>query len=288
MTLAAACFQTLRYMFQKQLAARTLSAAGATFARFLYSAPLIAVGLAAYVFVSGQSLPLPPPAFWAFCMTGGVAQITATICVVRLFQMRNFGVGIALMKTEVILSVLVGLLLLGEGVSLRAFAAILLGLCGVLLLSAQPRGRVLNAGMALGLASGALFALSAVSYRGATLNVAAADPWLRAGTTLSAVTMMQLLGMAVWLWAAQPGQIAAVWAARRKALWIGLLSMAGSLGWFTAFSLQTAAYVKAIGQIELVLSLIASAVFFREKSTLKELTGMAILCAAILALLWVV
>jgi drug/metabolite transporter (DMT)-like permease len=292
MTIAAAFFQTLRYMFQKQLAARTLTAAGATFARFVYSAPLIAVLLGAYVWLSGQSLPRPPAQFWAFCLSGGVAQITATICVVRLFQMRNFAVGITLMKTEVILSVLVGIALLGEGVSWPGFGAIVLGVMGVLLLSAQPgatgRAGMFNSGMALGLASGALFAVSAVSYRGATLQVDALDPWLRAGTTLSAVTLMQMAGMALWLRWRQVGQITAVWRARRRAVWIGLLSMAGSIGWFTAFTLQTAAYVKALGQIELVLSLIASVLVFREKPSWRELAGMAILCGSIVMLVLLV
>jgi drug/metabolite transporter (DMT)-like permease len=292
MTVAAAFFQTLRYMFQKQLAARTLTAAGATFARFVYSAPLIAVLLGAYVWLSGQSLPRPPAQFWAFCLSGGVAQITATICVVRLFQMRNFAVGITLMKTEVILSVLVGIALLGEGVSWPGFGAIVLGVMGVLLLSAQPgatgRAGMFNPGMALGLASGALFAVSAVSYRGATLQVDALDPWLRAGTTLSAVTLMQMAGMALWLRWRQVGQITAVWRARRRAVWIGLLSMAGSIGWFTAFTLQTAAYVKALGQIELVLSLIASVLVFREKPSWRELAGMAILCGSIVMLVLLV
>ena len=39
-TLAAAVFQTVRFMLQKFLATATLSAAGATFSRFLYSWPV--------------------------------------------------------------------------------------------------------------------------------------------------------------------------------------------------------------------------------------------------------
>ena len=40
-TLLAALAQTLRFMFQKRLRIATLSTGGATFARFLYAAPLI-------------------------------------------------------------------------------------------------------------------------------------------------------------------------------------------------------------------------------------------------------
>jgi drug/metabolite transporter (DMT)-like permease len=144
---------------------------------------------------------------------------------------------------------------------------------------------LLNRSIALGLGAGILFAVSAVCYRGASLEIAADDPVVRASVTLSAVTAMQMFGMAAWLaWRDRP-QINAVWGARQVAVWIGLLSMAGSFCWFLAFTLQTAAYVKAVGQVELILSLLASVLFFGERSTSRELAGMAVLCVSILLLL---
>ncbi|MEP5087784.1 MAG: EamA/RhaT family transporter, partial [Paracoccaceae bacterium] len=127
-TIAAAIFQTLRFMLQKHLSRAQLSAAGATFARFLYSAPLVAVLLMAYLAWSGQALPSLSFAFWAYGATGGVAQVLATVCVVMLFKERNFAVGITFKKTEVIQTVFVGLIVLGEGVSWLGFAAIFVGL----------------------------------------------------------------------------------------------------------------------------------------------------------------
>ena len=60
--------------------------------------------------------------------------------------------------------------------------------------------------------------------------------------------------------------------------------MGGSYCWFWAFTLQNAAYVKALGQVELLLSLLASVLFFRETITLRELLGMSLLMLSILAL----
>ena len=57
-TLAAASFQTVRFMLQKYLSMGQLSASGATFSRFVYSAPLIALGLWAYVAATGQGVPV--------------------------------------------------------------------------------------------------------------------------------------------------------------------------------------------------------------------------------------
>ena len=293
-TIAAACFQTLRFMLQKHLSTGQLSAAGATFARFAYSAPVILVLTGLWLGLSGQALPALTGRFWAFALVGGLAQILATLCVVLLFKQRNFAVGITFKKTEVIQTVLVGLVLLGEGVSPGAFGAILLGLVAVLILSKTPgdasgwwRGLAAPA-TGLGLASGVLFGISAVSYRGASLQLGEIDAALRAAITLAAVTSSQMLGMGAWLyWRDRPGLVA-VWTARRGAVWVGLMSMGGSFCWFYAFTLQNAAYVKALGQIELMLSLLASVLVFREKVTGREITGMALLGLSILALIVVV
>lgn len=293
-TLAAAFFQTLRFMLQKHLSSVDLSPAGATFARFFYSAPLVAVLLALYLNATEQAVPTLSQAFWLYGAAGGAAQIFATVCVVMLFKQRNFAVGITFKKTEVIQTVLVGWVILGEGVSIWGFAAILIGLIGVLLLSDPPGGdgvwlrRVANRAAGIGLVSGVFFAISGVCYRGASLEIASADPLLRAGVTLSAVTAMQMVAMAVWLRLREAGEITAVWRVRKVAGWIGLTSMAGSMCWFTAFTLQTAAYVNALGQVELIFSLIASTLFFRETISRREIFGIAILGISILMLILVI
>ena len=290
---AAAVFQTGRFMLQKHLSTATLSAGGATFSRFLYSAPFIVVLLPIYMGWRGESLPALKPEFWLYGLTGGLAQITATVCVVLLFKQRNFAVGITFKKTEVIQTVLMGWVVLGEGVTLGGFAAIALGVLGLLLLSggAEAKGMRLkdlrNRAAGLGVASGFLFAISAVCYRGATLSVVSEDPFLRAGVTLGAVVLMQTLIMAVWLRLREPGQMRAVWSARRVAVWIGLTSMGGSLCWFIAFALANAAYVKAVGQVELIFSVAASTLFFRERISSREWTGIAVLAASIVMLVLV-
>lgn len=293
-TIAAAAFQTVRFMLQKYLATATLSAAGATFSRFFYSAPFILALLAVYLLVSGKPLPALLPAFWIYGIFGATAQIMATVCVVLLFKQRNFAVGITFKKTEVIQTVVMGWIVLGEGVTPLGFAAIALGIVGLLLLSGGEdaqgwrMGQVNKRAAALGIASGFLFSISAVTYRGASLTLIEDDPILRATVTLAAVVMMQTLIMVVWLRLREPGQMRSVWAARRVAVWIGLTSMGGSLCWFIAFTLQNAAYVKALGQLELILSVAASTLFFRERITGREWTGIAVLAASILMLVMVI
>ncbi len=290
-SVAAAAFQTVRFMLQKHLAQVSLSAAGATFARFVYSAPIACAILAVFVALGQIELPALPWQFWGYGIVGGTAQITATVCTVMLFGRRNFAVGMAFIKTEVLLTVLIGILVLGELVSALGMVAIFVGVAGVLVLSgpieANQQGwrRFLSPSAALGLLAGALFGVSAVCYRGASLQVALDAPMQRALVTLAAVTAMQMSGMWVWLKLREPGEVAKVLSAWRTAGFIGLTSMGGTFCWFTAFTLQNAAYVKTVGQIELVFGILGTVLFFRETISTREYLGMGLLAMSILGLI---
>ena len=286
LSVAAAAFQTLRFLLQKRLSMGPLSTGGATFARFGYSAPFIVVLAAGYIWHRGAGLPELTPLFWAYALTGGAAQIVATWCMVALFAARNFAVGIAFKKTEVVQTALVGLVILGDQIGAAGLAAMLVGLVGVLILSGgagAARWRVVNRAAGLGLLAGALFAVSAVTYRGATLQIASDDALMRAVVTLAAVVAAQATAMVLWLRWREPGQIGRVFAARRVAVWTGLAGLAGSLCLFTAFTLQNAAYVFAVGQVELIFSMIASRTVFGERMTPREGVGITLVTASIIA-----
>ncbi|MEP2534155.1 DMT family transporter [Shimia sp.] len=288
-SIAAALFQTVRFMLQKHLAQVSLSAAGATFARFVYSAPLAVAILGVVLWGFAPEVTWPGLRFWGFGAVGGVAQITATVCTVMLFGRRNFAVGMTFIKSEVLLTALIGLVVLGEGISSAGTIAIAVGVAGVLVLSGPVEGgvgwrKIVTPSAALGLSAGALFGVSAVCYRGATLTVASDLPMLRALVTLAAVTSMQMIGLWIWLRFREPGEVGRVLGAWRSAGFVGLTSMAGSFSWFVAFTLQNAAYVKTVGQIELVFGIIATLLFFRERISGREYLGIALLAVSILGL----
>ncbi|MCO4842085.1 MAG: EamA family transporter [Yoonia sp.] len=293
-TIGAALAQTVRFMLQKQLKSTQLSTAGATFARFVYSAPLVAICAVIYAVASGQGTPQIPTAFWGYAALGGTSQIIGTACVVALFAHRNFAVGITFKKTEVLLSALIGFLILGDVISMAGLGAILLGLFGVLLLSDVPaiagrfHQRIWNKGTALGLMSGLAFGFSGNGYRGASLSLENGDVLYRAIVTLAFVTAFQTTIMMVWLIWRERGEITRVLQAWRIASLVGLSSMAGSLCWFTAFTLQTVAYVNALGQIELLFSVIVGAFVFGEKISRREWQGLLLLTGSIVLLVLVI
>ncbi|SIS69508.1 hypothetical protein SAMN05421759_102428 [Roseivivax lentus] len=288
-TLLAAAFQTVRFMLQKVMSLGGLSATASSFARFAYAMPFAWAAATLWAGVAGLPAGLDP-VFWLYAPLGALAQILATICVVAMFAHRSFAVGITLKKTEVLQTALVGWLILGETVSAAGLGAMVIGLIGVLLLSDTPGlagrwwQRIGLRVALLGLASGLFFGLSGVGYRGAALAVGAEDPVSRAIFALAPVTLMQTLALGLWLRVRAPGTLTAVARWWPKGIWLGLTSVGGSFGWFAAFSLQNAAYVFAVGQVELIFSLAVSVLVFRERATLRELAGIAVLCASILAL----
>lgn len=291
-TLFAAAVQSIRFLLQKRLstggaAHAALSPAANTFARFVWAPPIVGAGLAAWWLWGGGSVPAIGAGFWPFAAAGALSQILATICVVALFAHRNFAVGIAFSKTTVLMTVGTGFVLLGETVGPSAFLAMLVGFGGVLILS-LPAGaafRPFNRASALGLGSGALFSISAVGYRGASLAVQSDVALERAALTLVLVTALQTLMLLAWLaWRDRAGlrQVFRDW---RRTLPVGVTSLLGSLGWFTAYTLQTAALVNAVAQVELILSMLISRFALGERQTRREIAGIILVGVSVVGLI---
>ena len=293
-TIGAALAQTLRFMAQKHLKSTRLSTSGATLARFLYSAPLVALLMCVYVQTTEQVFPSLSTRFWAFALSGGLSQILATMCVVAIFAERNFAVGITFKKTEVLLTAIVGFLVLGDRITTGGALALIIGFLAVLILSdsSQKEGasrgisRFFNRAAGLGIASGIFFAISAIGYRGAVLALESpgGNVAFRAGLTLALVTAFQSLTMMIWMRLREPGQITEVLRSWRVAGIVGLLSMLGSYGWFSAFALMNAAYVFALGQIELIFSILVAVLVFGETISRREYLGIALLTGSIVVL----
>lgn len=290
-TLGAAALQTLRFVLQKRLKGIGLSTGGATFSRFVFAAPLAVAGALVLMAEAGSAMPALSLRFWLFALAGGLGQIIATFCTVALFSERSFAVGIAFTKSETVQVAVFSAVILAEPVSGAGWIAILIGVAGVLVLSPPPKGTPkgrMGRAVMLGLVAGGLFGLSSVGYRGATQALDLEGALLRAIVALAIVTSFQTLAMGAWLLWREPGELRRVGRAWRATLPVGVTGVLGSLGWFTAFALQNAAYVRSLGQVELVFSLMASALIFREKIARREVAGMVLLVVSIVMIVLVV
>jgi len=291
-TLAAAFFQNLRSALQKHLKA-SLSTSGATFSRFAYAAPLAVLYAVLLSTLGGFALPRPNAAFVGYMAIGGVGQILATALLVYLFSFRNFAVGTTFSKTETVQTAIFGLFMLGDHLTQSALIGILISLIGVFVISAAHASRGLRGliggltdrSALIGIASGAFFGISAVSYRAASLSLGGESFLMQAAFTLAAVTIFQTMLMALYMRVREPGQITAVLRSWRVSSLVGLAGMLASACWFTAMTIQNAAYVRALGQVELIFTFVFSYFVFRERSNRLELIGIALVTAGILVLL---
>jgi drug/metabolite transporter (DMT)-like permease len=286
LTVAAAFLQNARSALQRQLTGR-LSPEGAAYVRFLFALPFVAlylVGLRAYL---GHALPAPNLAFAGYVVVGGGAQVLGTVFLIRSFTARSFAVGTAYSKTETVQAAVFGIVLLGEGVGTLAVLGILISLLGVVALSrpAHGRERWLGAGAVWGVLSGSAFAVAAVSYRGAALSLEPVGHAIQAGVTLGWVLAFQSLAMGAYLLVRDRAQLGAVGRAWRPALLVGACGMAASAGWFTAMAMQNAAYVRAVGQLELLFAFIVSLLVFRERARPLDVAGVLLIVGGIVLLL---
>ena len=292
-SIGAAFLQNARSALQKQLSDE-VGTLGATYARFLFALLFTPFYVLALGPLSGVDLPAPNWAFLAYCLAGGTAQVLATAALLYSFTFRNFAVGTTFSKTETIQTAIIGFLLLGEGVSLMAGLAILISFFGVIALSMRDDDqsmfaafRALNQPAALyGMASGLLFGLSGVSFRAASLTLGDDQSmFVNASMTLLVTQVWQTLIMSLWFLARAPETIMATIRAWKLALPVGLTGMMASAGWFTALALFNAAYVRAVGQMELLFALATSVIVFKDRITRREVLGMVLVTGGIVLLL---
>jgi drug/metabolite transporter (DMT)-like permease len=294
-TIWAAFAQTVRNAAQRSLTAE-LGTMGATLVRFLYGLPFAAVWLWVVHRWTGETVPEALvsasstfAAFWAWVVLGAVSQIAATALLLRTMQERNFTLGVAYSKTEILQVAVIALVFLGDPITLSTGIAVVAGTLGVLLLSPADKERPFRALLSgwttraslLGIASGTGFALASVGYRGATLALPGSGFLIAAAATLFAAQLVQTVLLGGWLAAREPAVIGKVARAWRRSLLAGFMGAAASAGWFTGFALEPAAHVRTLGLLELVFSYVISLKLFREKLTRLELAGMALLVVGV-------
>jgi len=292
-TVAAAFFQNLRSALQKHLTA-TLSNSGATYVRFLYAWPFAVLYCAGVAIGGRMALPAVNARFLAFCLADALTQILFTFLLMRMFGIRNFAVGTTYSKTETVQVAILGFLVLGDTLTPGAGLAIALSVAGVIVLSAAHSRltvRHLVAGLGeksalMGLACGGFLGASAIFYRGASLALGGGPPLMRAAFALAVATSIQVVVMGAWLVWREPGQLTAVLRAWRVAGAVGVAGVLASICWFFAFTVENAAHVRALGQIELVFTFVASHFFFKERTSATEVTGIVAVIAGIVLLLF--
>ena len=285
-TVIAAFAQTMRNAMQRELTA-SLGAVGATHVRFLFGFPFVLLFLAGVLMATGMPLPRPGLSFWPWIIDGAVAQVAATALMLAAMGERSFVVTIAYIKTEPIQVALFGLIFLGDIVTWPMMTAIIVATAGVVIMSTKPGGMVGGMRPTLtGLASGGMFALSAIGFRGAILNLDLPNYPMAATFTLAVGIAMQAVLLSLYLGLRQPSVLVAIVRAWKPSLSAGFAGALASQFWFLAFALATAASVRTLALVEVLFAQLIARFAFGQKTTAREAAGMALVVCGVGLLLW--
>jgi drug/metabolite transporter (DMT)-like permease len=286
-TVVASVGQVLRNAQQRHLT-QTLGTVGATHVRFLFGLPFGLLFVVVVLAATGQPLPALNGAMLAWSVAASVAQIGATALLLAAMRERSFVVVTAYAKTEPIQVAVFGLAFLGDHVSLGVALAIAIATAGVLMVS-WPRS---SGGQAftwqpalLGIASGALFAIAAIGFRGGIRALEAPSFVVGATVTLALGLLIQTALLSAYLWAFDRKTLFAILHLWRPSMLAGFTGAFASQMWFLAFAIETAAKVRTLALIEILFAQILSRNLFKQTLASREAAGIALIVVGVVLLL---
>ena len=288
-TLLAAFMQAWRNAFQSQLSI-DVKVAGVTLARFIWASPIAALYLAALYWLqpveSALTLDAFSPSFWSYVIGASLMQIFATGLMVQLFKMRDFAIGAGLAKSEAIVAAILGVLFFGTHLSPLGWLGVIIGAVAVFMMSTSQGIKNLSpATLLIGLCCGSAFALTSLWVREASLCLTLPFPH-RAAWVLLWVIGIQTFLLTLYLLIRDLSTLRALWHRPRLTLLISFTSCIGSIGWFSAMSLQAVPYVKTLGQIEIFFTILISVLFLKQGVKVKDMLALVLIALAAVLVMW--
>lgn len=294
--LLAAFMQVIRTGLQKVLAEK-LNTMSVTWVRAGFGVPLAGLYFAILAWF-GLYIPQLNLIFLLFAVAGSISQIIGTALLVALFSQRNFAIATIYHKTDAIQAAIFGLLLFGENLSTGSLIAVAIGFVGIITISGVKssefkiggglKGILMNLtsqSALIGLGSGLGAALAGLFFRFASLSLAGDSLIMNASVTLLVALVIQTVLLGGYLLYKDTQCFNLIFAYFKPSALVGLTSMLGSVGWFTALSMIEAATVKTVGQIEVLFAIVISRKIFREKISKLELLGITLIVLSIILLL---
>ncbi len=291
----AATFQVVRNALARQLSGR-VSTALTSWARFAWNLPFSGSLVALLIALHG-----PPTLSWAFfgwCAATAATQLLANLALVEAFRSASFSQSIALHKLEVVLGALIGITLFAEFPSAVGWVGVVVSTIGVFLINPGRAGTAwrnrlhLDRGAILALLCATLLALAGFVLKEAVSEFARINPRVGSGRFEAAAhsvfhtTWIEVVVLSALIAVRGAHEFRDAVREMRTMVGIGFASFCGSLCWFWAYSLALVAYVRAVGQIEAVLSVLISLYIFREAETRRQIPGIAVVTIGILLVLF--
>lgn len=282
--LVAAAAQTVRNATQSHLT-RRIGTVGATQVRFLFGLPFAFVFLAVVTVATGEAVPAMTPRAAAFTAAGAVAQILATALMLTAMKDNRFAVTTALIKTEPVVVALLAFVILGDALTPLKLAAIVIATIGVIVLTTRrgwAAGGQMGPGVvAVAVAAGLGFGLAAIGFRGGVTSLAGGSFVMRATTLLVWSLAIQSTLLAIYLLAFDRRALIASFGEWRASAASGFLGALASQFWFLGFALTTAANVRTLALVEVLMAQALSRKLFAERLAARQMAGIALIVTGV-------
>ena len=284
-TLLAAFSQSWRNAFQSKLSG-TMSVAGVTLARFIWAGPIALIYLCALYQWQPVAIPSFSGKFGFFIVAAAIMQILATGLMVMLFKLENYAIGAGLAKCEAPVSAVLSVLFFGTALTVTGWIGVLIGTLGVLIMSSASGWRSLSPKVfLLGMACSTAFALTSLWVREASLSIGLPFPH-SAAWVLFLVISLQTVIICTYLFFRERDTLCQIFTKSKLVIMTSLASVIGSLGWFSAMSLQAVPYVKTLGQVEVIFMVLISYFWLGQSIARKDILALILLSIAAVLVMW--
>jgi drug/metabolite transporter (DMT)-like permease len=221
-------------------------------------------------------------------LLGALSQIVSTGLMLVVMNDRSFAVTTAYLKTEAIQTAIFGFVFLGDHLSMTKVIAILIATIGVVITALRPGGQKGFADLrptVLGLGAAAVFALSAVGFRGAIITVEGVSFVTAASYTLVWGLFVQTLVLTIYLLWRAPKILRAIIGLWKPSMLAGFMGAFASQFWFLAFALTAAANVRTLALVEVLFAQGVAHYSFKQPPSARELLGIVLIVIGVALLI---
>ena len=290
LTISAIFFQIIRNLEQKKLH-KDLDVFTTSWSRFILPFPFAIIAVVS----TFQSYNFE---FFHYILINALFQILGNIFLIKTIQTKNFSVGIAFSKTEIIQALILGFLLYNFRFNFNEILAIFIAFIGIILLAKIDfknfkdfTKSLKNIASLYGILCGFCFGITSYNIQFAS-NYLISDGFnsIKASTLVLLYTIFFQNIFFIIFKSFQKRLFSDVKKLflidnYRKFLITSLSSFVGSICWYGAYTVGNVIHVKTVGQLEIIASMLVAKFHFKEKNSIKENLGIIFIIIAILLII---
>jgi len=290
LTILAVFFQTFRNLEQKNLA-KKVDAITSSWARFMLPFP-IAIITVCLTFQNFNTV------FFQHILINAFFQMSGSIFLIKAMQAKNFSIAVTLGKTETIQALIIGYFFYNLTILPIEIILFFLSFFGVVLMSdfnfknhQEFINSIKNPRNFYGILCGSCFAITAFNLKDATqiLINENYNNFLASTIVLLWTIFFQNIFF-IFIKIKEKSLISSInslWQTqnRKSFLIASIFSFIGSFFWYSAYSFGEVLYVKILSQIEIIIAILISIYYFKEKHNFKNTSGIFITLSSIIAIL---